>query len=141
VDPLLMPIGAMATAGQQVFRLVRRLREELGVNTTCGASNVAFGLPSRHALSAAFLTMAAASGMTSAITNPLSDDVRRAVLAADVLLGHDPDCATWISRNREGGQGATPDGTAGRRRGGREGRRRAAADSGAAPPPTMSQEP
>ena len=133
VDPLLMPIGAIATAGQQVFRLVRRLREELGVNTTCGASNVAFGLPSRHALSAAFLTMAAASGMTSAITNPLSEEVRRAVMAADVLLGHDPDCATWISRTREGGQGATPDGTAGRRRGGREGRRRAAADSGAAP--------
>jgi 5-methyltetrahydrofolate--homocysteine methyltransferase len=131
VDPLLMPIGAMATAGRQVFRLVRRLREELGVNTTCGASNVAFGLPNRHALSAAFLTMAAASGMTSAITNPLSEEVRRAVLAADVLLGHDPDCMTWIGRAREGG--APPaDGAAGRRRGGREARRagRAAGGSG-----------
>ncbi len=48
VDPLVMPIGAMATAGQQVFRLVRRLREELKVNTTCGASNVSFGMPNRR---------------------------------------------------------------------------------------------
>ena len=45
VDPLVMPIGAMGTAGQQAFRLIRRLREELQVNTTCGASNVSFGLP------------------------------------------------------------------------------------------------
>ena len=50
VDPLVMPIGAMGTAGLQVFTLVRRLREELGVNTTCGASNISFGpaKPARH---------------------------------------------------------------------------------------------
>ena len=101
VDPLVMPIGAMGTAGQQVFRLVRRLRDELGVNTTCGASNVAFGLPHRHELSATFLSMAATAGMTSAITNVLNDDVRRAVAAADVLLGHDRDCVAWIGRFRE----------------------------------------
>jgi 5-methyltetrahydrofolate--homocysteine methyltransferase len=58
VDPLVMPIGAMATAGQQVFTLVRRLREELGVNTTCGASNISFGLPNRHGINNAFLPMA-----------------------------------------------------------------------------------
>ncbi|RAI33198.1 dihydropteroate synthase, partial [Rhodoplanes roseus] len=61
VDPLVMPIGAMATAGLQVFSLVRRLREELKVNTTCGASNVSFGLPHRHGINAAFLPMAIAS--------------------------------------------------------------------------------
>jgi 5-methyltetrahydrofolate--homocysteine methyltransferase len=131
VDPLVMPIGAMASAGQQVFRLVRRLREELGVNTTCGASNIAFGLPSRHSLAAAFLGMAATAGLTSAITNPLSQDVRRAVAAADVLLGHDRDCMTWIGRYREGAAppvaAAGTAGAAGRRRGGREGRRRATA--------------
>ncbi len=128
VDPLVMPIGAVASAGRQVFHLVRRLRQELHVNTTCGASNIAFGLPNRHALSAAFLTMAAAAGMTSAITNPLHEDVRRAVAAADVLLGNDRDCMTWISRYRDGAQPGTSDGGAGRRRGGREGRRRAAQD-------------
>jgi 5-methyltetrahydrofolate--homocysteine methyltransferase len=60
VDPLVMPIGAMGHRRPQVFRLVRRLREELKVNTTCGASNVSFGLPNRHGLNAAFLTMAPA---------------------------------------------------------------------------------
>ena len=62
VDPLVMPIGAMATAGQQVFALVRRLRDELKVNTTCGASNISFGLPNRHGVNAAFLPMAIGSG-------------------------------------------------------------------------------
>jgi 5-methyltetrahydrofolate--homocysteine methyltransferase len=100
VDPLVMPIGAMRYAGRQVFSLVRRLREELGVNTTCGASNVSFGLPNRPAINSAFLAMAIASGMTSAITNPLESEVRNAILAADVLAGNDPDCATWIRKNR-----------------------------------------
>lgn len=71
VDPLVMPVGAMATAGVQVFTLVRRLRDELGVNTTCGASNISFGLPNRHGINNAFLPMAAAAGMTSAIMNPV----------------------------------------------------------------------
>ncbi len=128
VDPLVMPVGAMGTAGQQVFRLVRRLREELRVNTTCGASNIAFGLPHRHSLSAAFISMAAANGMTSAIVNVLDDDIRRGVAAADVLLGHDPDCGAWIGRFRDASSGATPaDAGGGRRRGGREARRASAA--------------
>ena len=122
VDPLVMPIGAMATAGRQVFRLVRRLREELGVNTTCGASNVSFGLPNRSGLNGAFLTMAIASGMTSAITSPLHEEVRGAVMAADVMMGNDRDCVAWIRRYGEG-RAAESDG--GRRRGGRDGRRRA----------------
>ena len=100
VDPLVMPIGAMRYAGRQVFSLVRRLRDELGVNTTCGASNISFGLPNRPSINSAFLTMAIASGMTSAITNPLESEVRTAILAADVLTGNDPDCATWIRKNR-----------------------------------------
>jgi 5-methyltetrahydrofolate--homocysteine methyltransferase len=123
VDPLVMPIGAMGTAGRQVFRLVRRLREELGVNTTCGASNISFGLPNRPALNAAFLPMAIASGMTSAITSPLHEDVRRAVQAADVMMGNDPHCAAWIAQNGDSPGAAAQSG----RRGGREGRRRAAA--------------
>ncbi|MFN0153572.1 MAG: methyltetrahydrofolate cobalamin methyltransferase [Gaiella sp.] len=119
VDPLLMPIGAMRTAGRQVFSLVRRLREELGVNTTCGASNVSFGLPNRPGLNAAFLPMAIASGMTSAITSPLHEEMRQAVWAADVLMGNDAHCAAWISRFGD----APATGRAGARRGGREGRR------------------
>ena len=112
VDPLVMPIGAMATAGRQVFHLVRRLREELAVNTTCGASNVSFGLPNRAGISAAFLAMAIGAGMTSAITNPLESEIRQAILAADVLNGNDPNCVTWIRTYR---QPAAP-GDEGRRR-------------------------
>jgi 5-methyltetrahydrofolate--homocysteine methyltransferase len=101
VDPLVMPIGAMGSAGQQVFRLVRRLREELKVNTTCGASNVSFGLPNRHQVTGTFLSMAISHGMTSAIMSPLHPEVKAAVMAADVLAGHDLNCAEWIRANRQ----------------------------------------
>ena len=101
VDPLVMPIGAMGTAGRQVFHLIRRLRDELGVNTTCGASNISFGLPNRAGINAAFLSMAMAAGMTSAITNPLEPEIRQAILASDVLNGRDPNCVTWIKTYRE----------------------------------------
>ena len=101
VDPLVMPIGAISTAGMQVMKLVRRLKEELKVNTTCGASNVSFGLPNRDGVNAAFLNMAMASGLTSAITNPLHPSVLQAVMGADVMLGHDPNCSSWIRKYRE----------------------------------------
>ncbi len=101
VDPLVMPIGAMATAGQQVFALVRRLREELKVNTTCGASNVSFGLPNRHGINAAFLPMAICAGMTSAIMNPVRPAEMNAIRAANLLMNHDDNGAAWIMANRE----------------------------------------
>ena len=114
VDPLVMPIGAMGGAGQQAFRLLRRLHDELKVNTTCGASNVSFGLPARNSITGTFLAMAISNGMTSAIMNPLHADVKNMVMAADVLSGADRDCAAWIAANRE----APPEGR-GRREGGR----------------------
>jgi 5-methyltetrahydrofolate--homocysteine methyltransferase len=116
VDPLVMPIGAMGTAGRQVFALVRRLREELKVNTTCGASNVSFGLPNRHVITGTFLAMAISHGMTSAIMSPLHAEVKTAIQAADVLTGTDRDCAAWIRANRD------PNAALGAR-GNREGRR------------------
>ncbi len=121
VDPLVMPIGAINQAGVQVMRLVRRLRDELKVNTTCGASNVSFGLPNRDGINSAFLTMAIAAGLTSAITNPLHGDIVRSCMAADVMMGHDPDCARWIRRFRDApAQGTAAAGAAprGRREGG-----------------------
>ena len=100
VDPLVMPIGAMSTAGNQVFRLVRRLREELAVNTTCGASNISFGLPNRHAINSSFLPMAIVSGMTSAIMNPVREQEMNAVRAANLLNNRDPNGASWIRHNK-----------------------------------------
>jgi 5-methyltetrahydrofolate--homocysteine methyltransferase len=101
VDPLVMPIGAINLAGRQVMHLLQRLRNELKVNSTCGASNVSFGLPNRNGINAAFLTMAIGAGLTSAITNPLHAEVMQACLGADVMMGHDPHCANWITRYRE----------------------------------------
>ena len=101
VDPLVMPIGAINSAGLQVMHVVRRLREELKVNTTCGASNVSFGLPNRNGINSAFLTMAMGAGMTSAITSPLHAEVMQAVRGGDVMMGHDPNCANWIKAYRE----------------------------------------
>jgi 5-methyltetrahydrofolate--homocysteine methyltransferase len=117
VDPLVMPIGAINSAGKQVMHIVQRLRNELEVNTTCGASNVSFGLPNRNGINAAFLTMAIGAGMTSAITSPLHAEVMQAVLGADVMMGHDPDCSAWIRKYREPS-------AAGEGRGGRGARRR-----------------
>jgi len=118
VDPLVMPIGAIGQAGQQVFALVKRLREELKVNTTCGASNISFGIPSRHDINNAFLPMAIASGMTSAIVNPLHAGLVKSVHAADVLSGNDANCENWISHYREPPKEGTA-AAAGRRGGGR----------------------
>ena len=125
VDPLLMPIGALGTAGKAVFHLVRRLHDELKVNTICGASNVSFGLPSRHGLNAAFLAMASLAGMTSAIMNPLHQEEMQGAMGADVLLAKDPNCRRWLARFRE----PTPEGAAGGRgeRGERRRRREGAA--------------
>ena len=100
VDPLVMPIGALAQAGRQVFQILGRLRDELGVNSTCGASNVSFGLPNRVAINSAFLAMAISAGLTSAITNPLHEEVRTAVMAADVMMANDRECARWIRAHR-----------------------------------------
>ncbi len=121
VDPLVMPIGAINTAGREVLKLIHRLRTELKVNTTCGASNISFGLPNRNGFNGAFISMAIQAGMTSAITNPLHAEVVAASLGADVMLGKDPDCARWIKQVRE----PLPEGVgAGRGTGRRGGRRR-----------------
>ena len=105
IDPLVMPIGAINQAGKQVLELVRRLREELKVNTTCGASNLSFGLPNRHGLNATFLPMAISSGMPCAITNPMDKEIMQAVRGANVIIGQDPECNAWIKQYREPTEG------------------------------------
>lgn len=119
IDPLVMPVGAMRYAGRQVFAILRRIREELGVNTCCGASNVSFGLPNRGPLNGTFLAMLIANGLTSAITNPIESDIRTAILAADVMTGNDESCMAWIQANRQ-----EPAGDSGGRERRRERRRR-----------------
>jgi 5-methyltetrahydrofolate--homocysteine methyltransferase len=122
IDPLAMPVGAIPHAGRTLFQIVRRVHEELGVNTVCGASNISFGLPERPTLNSTFLAMAIASGMNCAITNPLEENIRKTVLAANVLMGVDDNCQAWLSAQRQAGiRGEEGEGGRRRRRMRREG--------------------
>ena len=119
VDPLVMPVGAINTSGRQVMEFVHRLRTELKVNTTCGASNFSFGLPNRNGVNCAFIACAIASGMTSAIINPMHEEVMLGVRGGNLMMGYDPECKNWIKAYRD--PAAAPG------RGGRTGGRRRSA--------------
>lgn len=101
IDPLAMPVSSIASAGSDLFAITRMVREELGCNTVCGASNISFGLPNRQAINSAFIAMAIAAGLTSAIANPLDEAVRQTIYAADVLMGHDEYCMAYITAMRK----------------------------------------
>ncbi len=100
IDPLAMPVGALPEAVNLFLETVRLIRDDLGVNMTCGASNTSFGLPGRHTLGAGFLAIAASHGLTSAIMDARSNEIVEAVRATDFLLGHDEWGAVWIARYR-----------------------------------------
>jgi len=100
IDPIAMTVAADPTCGLVTLETMRLIRNELGNNMTCGASNVSFGLPDRATVNAAFLPLAMHAGLTCAITNPLVPEVRRAVLAGDLLLGHDEYAMRWIASYR-----------------------------------------
>jgi 5-methyltetrahydrofolate--homocysteine methyltransferase len=100
IDPLAMPVGADTLHPARTLETIALLKEEFGVNTTLGASNVSFGMPDRHSISAAFLPIAPGSGLTSAIMDARSPQVVRAVKAADLVLGHDEWGASWIAAHR-----------------------------------------
>jgi 5-methyltetrahydrofolate--homocysteine methyltransferase len=96
IDPLAMPVGADTAHTVRTLETIALIRDELGVNMTMGASNVSFGMPDRHAITAAFLPLAAANGLTSAIMDARSPEVVKSVKAADLLLGRDDWGAAWI---------------------------------------------
>lgn len=100
IDPLAMPIGADTTVVQTTLETLQAIREEFGVNTTLGASNVSFGMPGRHVLNATFLPMAMTAGLTSAIMDTRTPQIVEAVKAADLLLGHDEWGGNWIAAHR-----------------------------------------
>jgi 5-methyltetrahydrofolate--homocysteine methyltransferase len=112
VDPLVMPVGAVNDAGRTALRVVARVREELGLNTVCGASNVSFGLPARRQLNATFLAMLMGAGLTSAIVNPLAPETRTSIAAAETLAGIDVKCKRWIKRCRALADTREPEGNA-----------------------------
>ena len=100
IDPLAMPIGSDTSVVQTTLTTMRRIRDEFGINMTCGASNVSFGMPDRHAIGAAFLPMAMTAGLTSASMDTRTPRIVEAVKAADLLLGHDEWGMAWIAAHR-----------------------------------------
>jgi 5-methyltetrahydrofolate--homocysteine methyltransferase len=100
IDPLAMPIGADTSTALVTFETMRRIRDEHGVNMTCGASNTSFGMPDRHTLGSAWLPMAMSAGLTSAIMDTRTPQIVDAVKAADVFLDHDEWGMAWIAAHR-----------------------------------------
>jgi 5-methyltetrahydrofolate--homocysteine methyltransferase len=100
IDPLAMPIGADTSNSLVTLEVMRRIRDEHGITMTCGASNAPFGMPDRHPLGAAWLPMAMASGLTSAIMDTRTPQIVEAVKAADVFLNHDDWGMAWIAAHR-----------------------------------------
>ncbi|MGI9186236.1 MAG: dihydropteroate synthase [Gaiellales bacterium] len=100
IDALAMPIGAEPMSAYHFFKTIAAIKEEFGLNTTCGASNTSFGMPSRHTLNGTFLAMAAGAGMTSAIMDARSEECVKAVRGSDVMLGKDEYGINWIGNYR-----------------------------------------
>ena len=101
IDPLAMPIGAEPQAGNLFFDTVYEIKQRWDLNMTCGASNVSFGMPNRHAINAAFLPAAMAVGLTSAVMDARTPEIVSAVRATDILLGNDQYGGNWITRFRK----------------------------------------
>lgn len=100
IDPLAMPIGADTGNSLVTMEAMRQIRDQYGLNMTCGASNVSFGMPDRHTLGASWLPMAMTAGLTSAIMDTRTPQIVEAVKAADVFLNHDDWGMAWIAAHR-----------------------------------------
>lgn len=131
IDPLAMPVGAVDNAGRTLFTIVRMIQNELGCNTMCGASNISFGMPNRPLLNATFIAMAIAAGMTCAITNPLEEEIRHAIYAADALNGNDESSMRYLSAMRGADSAGAANSAGGDRRAARAARRASRRDRAA----------
>ncbi|MBR3691744.1 MAG: homocysteine S-methyltransferase family protein [Clostridia bacterium] len=97
-DPLALTVSADKNAARVTLEALLRIRRELGCMTSLGVSNVSFGLPGRDAVNATFFTLALEAGLSAAIMNPYSADMRRAYFTWRALAGLDENCADYISR-------------------------------------------
>ncbi len=103
IDPLIMALSADPGAGTLVMDLLRRIKTGWpDLKTTCGLSNISFGLPQRHLVNRTFVTMLMACGLDSAIIDPLDKKIMAAIAAARALRGEDEFCMNYIKWFREG---------------------------------------
>lgn len=98
IDVLTFAIGAEANSGKDVLEAIRRIREELGVNMTMGASNISFGMPDRPVINSAWVSMVIAAGATALIVDAAK--VRASILATDLVLGRDRFARRYIENHR-----------------------------------------
>lgn len=98
MDGLAMTISSEAKGAIVTLETIRRLRNEVGVHTVLGVSNISFGLPMRPVINAAFYTMALYNGLSSGIINPASEDMMRAYDAYHALMNLDDNCGNYISK-------------------------------------------
>lgn len=118
IDALAMTISSEPDGAKVTLETLKRLRDEVGVNTVLGVSNISFGLPSRPVINAAFYTMAMMNGLSAGIINPSSEDMMKAWYAYHALMGLDTNCERYIGRysstqssgGRSGAAGASPSG-------------------------------
>ncbi len=97
-DTLAMTVSADKKAARVTLEALRRIREELSCHTSLGVSNVSFGLPNRDAVNGTFFTLALSAGLSAAIMNPYSADMRRAYYTFRALWGMDENCAEYIAK-------------------------------------------
>ena len=103
VDPLVMTIGTNIQSGVIFFDTLRAVHTaHPEVHFTAGLSNISFGLPARSFINRAFLTLALEAGLDSAILDPLDQELRAALLAAELVLGRDRHCLTYTRAYRAG---------------------------------------
>ena len=107
VDVLALAVSSKAEAARACLETVRYCTDTLGLPTTIGLSNISFGLPARGLLNSTFLTMAAASGLSSCIAHPGNARIREALAAAEVLLNRDPNAERFIADYAEWKPGNT----------------------------------
>ena len=118
IDALAMTISSEPAGAKVTLETLRRLKDEVGVNTVLGVSNISFGLPSRPVINAAFYTMAMMNGLSAGIINPSSEDMMKAWYAYHALMGLDTNCERYIDRysstqpsgSVSGAAGASPSG-------------------------------
>ena len=118
IDALAMTISSEPAGAKVTLETLRRLKDEVGVNTVLGVSNISFGLPSRPVINAAFYTMAMMNGLSAGIINPSSEDMMKAWYAYHALMGLDTNCERYIGRysstqssgGGSGAAGASPSG-------------------------------
>ncbi|MEE1341516.1 MAG: homocysteine S-methyltransferase family protein, partial [Lachnospiraceae bacterium] len=98
VDGLVATIGANKNAALETFETIRYCKEELGLCTICGLSNISFGLPERSFVNSAFVTMAIQAGLTMAIANPSQELLMNSAFASDLLLNKEESDLRYINR-------------------------------------------